>query len=79
MSLQLPTLDDLTPTQRQVAEAVASGAGYKDIAKTLGMHHATVRTHVNTIAGKLPDDDLPAFRRVMIWVICQMNVPARRS
>jgi DNA-binding NarL/FixJ family response regulator len=66
-----PAISDLTPTQRRVAELVAVGASYKDIAKTLRMHHSTARVHVNAISAKLPEDDLTPYRRVMIWAISQ--------
>lgn len=62
---------DLTPTQRKVAELVGAGACYKDIGAALGMRPSTARVHVNSISAKLPHDDLTAYRRVMIWVICQ--------
>ncbi len=64
-------MSDLTPTQRKVAELVGVGACYKDIGAALGMQRATARAHVVAIAAKLPSDDVTAYRRVMIWAICQ--------
>lgn len=60
---------DFTPRQLEVAKLAAEGASYKDIGKRLGMSHLTAKTHVTTIAHRLPDDGLPPLRRVMRWML----------
>jgi len=37
---------DLTPRERQIYDAVMTGAQHKVIAKALGISHTTVKTHV---------------------------------
>ena len=64
-------MSDLTPTQRRVAELVGAGASYKEIGYSLGIQKTTARAHVNAIAAKLPDDEITAYRLVMIWIIRQ--------
>ncbi len=46
-------LDDLTPRERDVAAAFATGESYKEISRSLGMAPATVRHHLRSIYAKL--------------------------
>jgi NarL family two-component system response regulator LiaR len=48
-----PTPDPLTPREVDVLRLVARGLGNQQIADTLTLSEATVRTHVSTILGKL--------------------------
>lgn len=78
----LPTLPDhirnsavkpfrpLTVAQERVANLLARGWSYKRIGARLNMKTATVKHHVQDIAGLLPDDGLPAKDRVLIWALC---------
>jgi NarL family two-component system response regulator LiaR len=50
---QPPTPDPLTPREVEVLRLVARGLGNQQIAGTLALSEATVRTHVSTILGKL--------------------------
>lgn len=45
--------DDLTPRERTVAELLARGDSYKDIASLLARSPATVRNHIQSIYDKL--------------------------
>jgi DNA-binding CsgD family transcriptional regulator len=72
------TLSDLTPRQREVALLVAQGLTRARIAQQLS-HPAhnplsirTVDAHIQAIAGRLPDDGLPAARRVRRWASAQI-------
>lgn len=64
---------DLTPRQREVAELVGQGLSRAAIAQRLSkggcpkMSVRTVDAHVRAIALRLPEDDLPAYRRVRRW------------
>lgn len=51
--LRRDPLDGLTPRQRDVARALASGASYADIGETLGMSRETVKTHAARIYAAL--------------------------
>lgn len=46
-------VSDLSKRERQIAEAYAGGASYKEIASQLGIAPTTVRTHLGTIYRKL--------------------------
>ena len=48
-----PTPDPLTPREVEVLRLVARGLGNQQIADSLTLSEATVRTHVSTILGKL--------------------------
>jgi len=48
-----PTPDPLTPREVEVLRLVARGLGNQQIADSLALSEATVRTHVSTILGKL--------------------------
>jgi NarL family two-component system response regulator LiaR len=50
---QPPTTEPLTPREVEVLRLVARGLGNQQIAGTLALSEATVRTHVSTILGKL--------------------------
>lgn len=67
------TLQDLTARQQEVATLVGIGLKYSTIAKRLGMKPETVRAHVNDITeeAELTDTTIPAYRRVMVWVLEQ--------
>lgn len=49
----------LSPRHRQIVELVANGWSYPKIAKKLGIHHETVRTHVRVIVKRLRSDQPP--------------------
>jgi DNA-binding NarL/FixJ family response regulator len=48
-----PTLDDLTPTERQVLRLIADYKTSKEIADELGVSHRTIETHRANISAKL--------------------------
>ena len=48
-----PKHEDLSPRERQIAEAYAAGRSYREIAELLFIAPATVRTHLSTIYRKL--------------------------
>lgn len=50
---QPPTADPLTPREVEVLQRIAQGLGNQEIADTLIIGEATVRTHVSNILGKL--------------------------
>lgn len=52
----LAALDDLTPREREVAEAIARGASNADIAGALFLSIPTVKTHVGRVMAKLGVD-----------------------
>jgi len=74
-------LSDLTPRQRQMALLVAQGLTRASIARQLsepGQRPLSIRTvdvHIQTIAGRLPNDGPPATRRVRRWAQTQIVVP----
>lgn len=74
------TLADLTPRQREVALLVAQGLTRARIAEQLGdsarrrLSIRTVDAHIQAIAMRLPDDGLPAMRRVRRWVNTQIRI-----
>lgn len=43
----------LSNREREVAEAYAAGASYKEIARALGLSPTTIRSHLRTVYGKL--------------------------
>lgn len=58
--LAAPTRDplaDLTPTERDVAARVATGASNADIAADLHLSHGTVKNHVSALLRKLDQPD----------------------
>ena len=57
-------LDDLTPRERDVLDALCEGLADKEIARTLGVALSTVRNHVATIYGKL---DVHSRGAVVLW------------
>lgn len=64
-------LKPLTPCQQRVAELIARGWGYKDVAGRLNVKPRTVRAHVEAIAALLPNEDnLSAHEVVQIWALC---------
>jgi DNA-binding NarL/FixJ family response regulator len=48
-----PTLNDLTPTERQVLRLIADYKTSKEIADELGVSHRTIETHRANISAKL--------------------------
>lgn len=62
----------LTVAEDRVANLCAEGLGYKQIGHRLSMSPRTVQAHVNTVAGLLPDDGLPAQDRVRLWAMCRV-------
>lgn len=50
-------LTDLTPTERDVAARVATGASNADIASALHLSHGTVKNHVSALLRKLGQPD----------------------
>lgn len=74
------TLSDLTPRQREIALLVAQGLTRARIARQLSqaaqrpLSIRTVDAHIQTIAGRLPDDGLPATRRVRRWASAQIAI-----
>ena len=52
-SARPPTPEPLTPREVEVLRLVAQGLGNQQIAETLRLSEATVRSHVSTILGKL--------------------------
>lgn len=49
----LAALERLTPREREVLDALASGATNKEIAIALGSTPGTVKTHIERLIGKL--------------------------
>ena len=49
----------LSPRHHQIVELVAKGFSYPKVAKRLGIHHETVRTHVRVIVKRLNSDEPP--------------------
>ena len=49
--------EDLTPREFQVLEQIVAGKSNKDIATELAITEATVKTHINTLLGKLGVED----------------------
>lgn len=58
----------LARREREIADLVGDLLTYGEIAGRLGIEYETVRSCVNRIANKLPDDGRRAQRRVMLWV-----------
>lgn len=50
---RLPTTDPLTPRELEVLQCLAQGSENREIAETLVISEATVRTHVSNIMSKL--------------------------
>lgn len=57
----------LSRREHEIADLIGAGFSYPAIAAKLGIEPETVRSHVNRIAGRLPDDGCTAYRRVMKW------------
>lgn len=57
--------DSLTPQERRVAEAFASGRNYKEVARLLGVSPATVRHHLRAVYVKLGVRDKAALARTL--------------
>jgi DNA-binding NarL/FixJ family response regulator len=49
--------EDLTPRESQVLEQIVTGKSKKEIATELAITEATVKTHINTLLGKLGVED----------------------
>ena len=49
--------EDLTPREFQVLEQIVAGKSNKEIATELAITEATVKTHINTLLGKLGVED----------------------
>jgi DNA-binding NarL/FixJ family response regulator len=49
--------EDLTPRESQVLEQIVTGKSNKAIASELAISEATVKTHINTLLGKLGVED----------------------
>lgn len=62
-------MTSLTPRQRDVAQLVAQGLNYRQIGEALDMAPDTARVHVHAIAQRIPDSTLPAYKRVMVWML----------
>lgn len=58
----------LSTRQAQVAEMVAEGKTYKQIAADTGMALKTVEMHAYIAASKIPGTDYPRFK-LMLWVL----------
>ncbi len=56
----------LSTRQAQVAEMVAAGMTYKQIATATGMSVKTVQTHAHIAASKIPGNDYPRYK-LMLW------------
>lgn len=67
-SLRAPRHDQaqLTPREREVIVAVASGATNRQIARTLGLSERTARTHVSNILAKL---GLTSRTQAAMWAV----------
>lgn len=57
----------LTPREEEVARLLVRGLTYGEIGRRLGCSPRTVKSHVQSIAAKLPPDELPAKARVQVW------------
>jgi DNA-binding CsgD family transcriptional regulator len=60
---------DITHRQQEVADLVAEGLSYQEIAVRLHMSDRTARRHVEDIAAKLGDDGTKPYKRVLIWAL----------
>ncbi|MGJ7564303.1 PAS domain S-box protein [Variovorax sp. GB1R11] len=70
-----PQLDDLTPRERDVFDALCEGQADKEIAKKLGVALSTVRNHVSTVYAKL---DVHSRGAVVLWARNHGYFVARR-
>ena len=64
------TLEDVSPRYQRVAERVAKGWTYAEIAHDLGLTVKTVETYVAELAGQIDGDHLEDFRpkeKIMTW------------
>lgn len=63
----------LSPGQTKVAECVAQGWTYQQIALHLGLSHHTVKHYVERTSDKLDDSDveygISPYRRVQRWML----------
>jgi len=46
-------VEELTPREMDVLEQIVAGKSNKEIAEELGVSEATVKTHINSLLGKL--------------------------
>lgn len=71
------TLNDLSRRRREVALLVGLNYSCREIAKELEMSVHTVHSHIQCVAGKLPNEkQIPAMRLVRGWVIAQHRLAA---
>ncbi|MGJ7611628.1 MULTISPECIES: PAS domain S-box protein [unclassified Variovorax] len=68
-------LDDLTPRERDVFDALCEGQADKEIARKLGVALSTVRNHVSTVYAKL---DVHSRGAVVLWARNHGYFVARR-
>lgn len=73
-ALRAPRADStrLTPREREVITAIASGATNRQIAKDLGVGERTARTHVSNILGKL---GLTSRTQAAMWAVREGLIP----
>ena len=57
-------LEGLTPREREILEALATGKANKEIANDFGIHEDTVKHHVSDILRKL---DVPSRTAAAVW------------
>lgn len=58
----------LTDAEQRVAKLIGRGFDIPEVARRLESAPSTVRSHVNTIALKIPNPDgLGPYRLVMLW------------
>lgn len=74
------TLQDLSPRRREVALLVGLNYSCREIAAELEMSVHTVHSHVQWVAGKIPNPrGIPAMRLVRGWVVSKQRDEAQRS
>ena len=57
VSQPVDPLESLTPTEREVAGMLATGAANAEIASELHMSHGTVKNHVSSLLRKMHQSD----------------------
>lgn len=60
----------LTPCQAKVADLIARGWDFKEVAQRLRKSPRTIEHQVEAIAALLPDDGLSPKERVRLWALC---------